>query len=260
MTYRNVHTGETMDQDQYLVHQIERYMTELTTDEQAEWQSLYGKAAVKVWSAQNPDTKWMKEDTEDKIASGAVLPTKETLSSPPPRRPAQEQDITKKKNNPPKRQIPSANEKPESSPIKRSSELFGVPPKRNTSGTSLPPTIKTAGSVIPPKRSAKIEDITAVYAPSSTRPPKRSSVTTSAPPRRKINAEPTKQETERPSYTRDELWRMAREDPYYDETPTEDDGVYNRFAKMDFKQVIIVAGLFVVCFVLLFLVVYVVMN
>lgn len=262
MTYRNVQTGETMDQDQYLVHQIERYMSELTTQEQVEWQTLYGKAAVKVWSAQNPDPAWVKEKTEEIPVSNVVLTTKEALSSPPPRRPVQETP-PKKENSPPKRHREPENEKPVRMPATRKSELFNVPPKREAIVSSIPPPRQTSSFLPPPKRNAKMEDFTAGSATSTTRPPQRSALTPSVPPKRTFSEKPPTQNTEktdRPVYTRDELWRMAREDPYYDETPTEDDGVYNRFAKMEFKTIFVVAALFVVCFVLMFTVVYVIMN
>lgn len=172
-------------------------------------------------------------------------------------------DPPKKENSPPKRHREPENEKPVRMPAKRKSELFNVPPKREAIVSSIPPPRQTSSFLPPPKRNAKMEDFTAGSATSTTRPPQRSALTPSVPPKRTFSEKPPTQKTEktdRPVYTRDELWRMAREDPYYDETPTEDDGVYNRFAKMEFKTIFVVAALFVVCFVLLFTVVYVIMN
>ena len=59
---------------------------------------------------------------------------------------------------------------------------------------------------------------------------------------------------------RENLWRMAKEDPYYNETPTDDDGVYGNGRKMEKNKMLLAAAFIVIILAGITAIVYVVIT
>ena len=127
-----------------------------------------------------------------------------------------------------------------------------APPKRNA-GIKTGPDSRSEG-MSPPKRQAST---TVQAALPVTAPPKRAPTPVAAPPKR---APVQKSEEEKKKETRENLWRMAKDDPYYDETPTEDDGVYGNNRKIEKNKMILAGALLIIILAGITAIVYVVIT
>ena len=223
--YRNKTTGKINSLDEYWEIQIERYFNEANDEEKDDLSQTYGTKAIKVWIRLNPD-----ENFEEYDGAAEVRP-----------------------NLPPKRE-----KAVESIPVPVS-----TPPKRNA-GIKTGPDSRTEG-MSPPKRQAST---TVQAALPVTAPPKRAPIPVAAPPKRApipVAAPPKrapvqKSEEEKKKETRENLWRMAKDDPYYDETPTEDDGVYGNNRKIEKNKMILAGALLIIILAGITAIVYVVIT
>jgi len=136
--------------------------------------------------------------------------------------------------------------------IKTDPVLIAAPPKRNAGIKTIPDSRSERTS--PPKRQASttMQAVLPV-----TTPPKRTPTPVAAPPKR---APVQASEEEKKKEVRENLWRMAKNDPYYDETPTEDDGVYGNSRKIGKNKMLFAGAMLIIILAGITAIVYVVVT
>lgn len=221
--YRNRTSGEIISSSEYWDIQIERYFNEANEEEKDDLSQTYGTKAIKVWVRFNPDANF-EEYVAEAVFKGTIPPKRER------------------------------NIEPDTKPV-------AMPPKRNTGAMADPS--NRSGRSVPPKRQVMERPQTALPVVA---PPKRTPQAIKqeaeifpvpAPPKRasaKISEEAQRKEM------RENLWRMAKEDPYYNETPTDDDGVYGNGRKMEKNKMLLAAAFIVIILAGITAIVYVVIT
>lgn len=71
---------------------------------------------------------------------------------------------------------------------------------------------------------------------------------------------PPKRQKRTNSYSRADLYRRAQSDPFYDPTPTDDDGVIRKENGLPLKLKLAVAGIIVTMVIVVYVAVYLLMN
>lgn len=276
--YKNIHTGEEVSPKEYRVRMMSYFEKKTTESERAELYDLYGARCMEFWLMTHPHPDYILHPETDPSApstpaeahkpdSLVSVPTPTPIRRLPPAPPKNDGAPLVAPLAPPRRLPPQA-PPGASAPVQRKSPprqdpfVQNPPPKRVVEPPQSPPRrVMTPADSVPEPVSAVLKNPGSPTRPSfNDATPSGGTVSrTKTTPKvelRPVHVQAAGKEIPRPK-TQAELRMLVKNNTYFMDTPTDDEGVYRRAIKRNPKEVMLIVGLVLVGVVLACVLAYV---
>lgn len=235
------------------------YFEEKTTEsERAELYDMYGTQCMEFWLMTHPHPDYKKCSAEPITAPARVdesVPTRRLPPTRPPTKNPSELEAPILRKMPPAAPPSGQQNIVRKSPPRRDPNVFASPPKRIVEKPQAPPRrVPESPALLPETPSAS--SLPTFYENVSTG---GSIPRVKTPPKvelRPVHVQAASKEIQRPK-TQAELRMLVKNNTYFADTPTDDEGVYRRAIKRNPKEILLVIGLIVVGVVLACILAYV---